>query len=163
MSKNTTMQRLSVPQWPISVLAFWQCMPLSTEIHKNFLTSQKHAVTTSFLCCNSISYTPSYYNLPLLHGLYAKGNVYTSSQADNSPQALPPPHDDGGQNLASQKAVLDTCGQGVETLVTQHCYLVMQSAATHWKLERGMYTGQAEIESKWRLFDISDIFECAIQ
>lgn len=77
-----------------------------------------------------------------LHKLHTKGNRYTSSQADNSPQALPPPHDDGGQDLASQKAVLDTCGQGVETLVTQHCYLVMQSAATHWKLERGMYTGQ---------------------
>lgn len=99
-------------------------------------------MTTYFLCRNTIPYTPCYYHLPLLYRLYAKDNGYTSSQADNSPQALPPPHDDGGQNLASQKAVLDTCGQGVETLVTQHCYLVMQSAATHWKLERGMYTGQ---------------------
>lgn len=69
----------------------------------------------------------------------AKGKGHTSSQADNSPQALPSPHDDGGQNLAPQKAVLDACGQGVETLMTQHCYLVMQSAATHWKLERDVY------------------------
>ncbi|TNN72933.1 hypothetical protein EYF80_016862 [Liparis tanakae] len=61
----------------------------------------------------------------------------TDEKADNSAQAFSPPHDDGGQNLASQKAVLDPCGQGVETLVTQHRYLVMQSAATHWKLEKG--------------------------
>lgn len=70
--------------------------------------------------------------------MHAKVDGYTSSQADNGPQALPPPHDDGGENLASQKAVLDTCGQGVEALVTQHRYLVVQSAATHWELERGV-------------------------
>ncbi len=95
-----------------------------------------------FLCCNTIPYTSCYYNCSFRHRVHAKGEDYTSSQADNSPQALPPPHDDGGQNLASQKAVLDTCGQGVETLVTQHCYLVMQGAAAHWKLERGMCTEQ---------------------
>ena len=87
---------------------------------------------------------------------------YTSSQADNSPQALPLPHDDGGQNLASQKAVLDTCRQGVEPLVTQHRYLVVQSAATHWKLERAMFTGERkywlvlallEMWHIWHLFD----------
>lgn len=79
---------------------------------------------------------------PVCFRLYAKHNVFTSSQADNSPQALSPPHDDGGKNLASQKAVLDARGQGIETLVAQHCYLVMQSAATHWKLKRGMYARQ---------------------
>lgn len=79
---------------------------------------------------------------PLFHRLYVNVNVNTSSQADDSPQAFPLPHDDGSQNLASQKAVLDTCRQGVETLVTQHCYLVMQSAPTHWKLITGMNTGQ---------------------
>lgn len=57
---------------------------------------------------------------------------FTSSKADNIAQALPSPHDDGGQNLSTQKTVLYTCCQGIETLVTQHCYLVMQSAATHW-------------------------------
>lgn len=80
----------------------------------------------------------------------ANGDKYTSSQADNSPQAFPFPHDYGSQNLASQKAVLDTCRQGVETLVTQHCYLVVQSAPTHWKLETGMYTGQDKQNRKER-------------
>lgn len=47
--------------------------------------------------------------LPLFERLYANDNKNTSSQADNSPQAFPFPHDDGSQNLASQKAVLDTC------------------------------------------------------
>ena len=96
--------------------------------------------------CSGNMFSSQFLILPFLppllfHRLYAKGKGYTSSQADNSPKALPPPHDDGGQNLASQKAMLDTCGQGVETLVTQHRDLVMQSTATHWKLERGKYTG----------------------
>lgn len=60
------------------------------------------------------------------------GQGFTSSKADNSPQSLPSSHDDGGQNLPSQKAVLDPGGQGVETLVAQHGYLVVQSAATYW-------------------------------
>lgn len=72
----------------------------------------------------------------------AKSDAHTSSQADNSPEALSSPHDDGGQNLASQKAVLDACCKGVETLVTQHGYLVMQSAAAHRKLDRKMNTRQ---------------------
>lgn len=58
----------------------------------------------------------------------------TSSQADDGAQALPFPHDDGGQNLASQQAVLDACCEGVEPLVTQHGDLVVQSAAAHRKL-----------------------------
>lgn len=60
------------------------------------------------------------------------GCEFTGSKADNGPQALALPHDDGGKNLASKKAVLDPCGQGVEALVTQHCNLVVQSAAAHW-------------------------------
>lgn len=59
----------------------------------------------------------------------------TSSQADDGAQALPFPHDDGGQNLTSQQAVLDARCEGVEPLVTQHGDLVVQSAATHRKLE----------------------------
>lgn len=66
----------------------------------------------------------------------------TGSQADDRPQALPSPHHDGGQDLATQEAVLDPCGQGVEPLVTQHGNLVMQRAATHWELERGTKTRQ---------------------
>lgn len=61
----------------------------------------------------------------------------TGSQADNGPQAVPFPHDDGGQDLAPQEAVLDACRQRVETLVTQHGDLVMQSAASNRKLKRG--------------------------
>lgn len=60
----------------------------------------------------------------------------TGSQADNSPQAVPLPHDDGGQDLAPQEAVLDACRQCVETLVTQHGNLVMQRAASNRKLKR---------------------------
>lgn len=82
--------------------------------------------------CYTIPYIPPFLLLCSLHKLNTKGNGCTSSKADDSPQALPPPHDDCGQNLASQKAVLDPCGQGVEALVTQHCYLVMQCAAAHW-------------------------------
>lgn len=121
-------------------------MPLSTQIHKTSSYHEKVQWQHHFLCCNT-------------------SDGYTSSQADNSPQALPPPHDDGGQNLASQKAVLDTCGQGVETLVTQHRYLVMQSAATHWKLERDVYkTGQAKQKENNLIFgDIQNVFDCAIQ
>lgn len=59
----------------------------------------------------------------------------TSSQADNGPQAVPLPHDDGGQDLAPQEAVLDACRQCVETLVTQHGDLVMQRAAGNRKLQ----------------------------
>lgn len=59
----------------------------------------------------------------------------TSSQADDGAQAFPFPHDDGGQNLASQQAVLDARCEGVEPLVTQHGDLVVQSAATHRKLD----------------------------
>lgn len=66
-----------------------------------------------------------------LHRLHNKGCGFTSSKADDSPQALPLPHDNGGQNLAPEKAVLDPCGQGIETLVAQHRYLVVQSAAAH--------------------------------
>lgn len=43
--------------------------------------------------------------------------AHTRSQADDSSQAFAPPHDDGGQNLASQQTVLDARGQGVEALV----------------------------------------------
>lgn len=56
---------------------------------------------------------------------------FTSSKADDSSQSLPSSHDDGSQNLASQEAVLDAGGQGVETLVAQHGYLVVQSAAAN--------------------------------
>jgi len=138
MSKFTTMQHLLVLQWPSSVLAFWRCHASDYRNPSNVLASWKKC-SEKLICTLQHPYTLSYQQLPLLVCL---GNVYTSSQADNSAQAFSPPHDDGGQNLASQKAVLDTCGQGVETLVTQHRYLVMQSAATHWKLEKGMYTEQ---------------------
>lgn len=60
----------------------------------------------------------------------------TSSQADNGPQAVPFPHDDGGQDLAPQEAVLDACRQCVEALVTQHGDLVMQSASSNRKLKK---------------------------
>lgn len=60
----------------------------------------------------------------------------TSAQADDGAQAFPFPHDDGGQNLASEQAVLDARCEGVEPLVTQHGDLVVQSAATHRKLDR---------------------------
>lgn len=60
----------------------------------------------------------------------------TSSQADDGAQALPFPHDDGGQNLAPQQAVLDARCESVEPLVTQHGDLVVQSAAAHRKLGR---------------------------
>lgn len=60
----------------------------------------------------------------------------TSSQADDGAQALPFPHDDGGQDLAPQQAVLDARCEGVEPLVTQHGDLVVQSAATNRKLGR---------------------------
>lgn len=68
----------------------------------------------------------------------------TSSQANNGPQAVPFPHDDGGQDLASQEAVLDACRQRVETLVTQHGDLVMQSAASNRKLKRNKKSTFAE-------------------
>lgn len=129
MSKIPTMQRLSVLQWPISAL--WQYMPLSTKSqqtkHHEKLQRQRQWIV---FCRYTIPQTS--HTCRSFHWLYAKVKGYTSSKADNRPQALPPPHDDGGQNLASQKAVLDTCGQGIETLVTQHCYLIMQSAAAHW-------------------------------
>lgn len=65
-----------------------------------------------------------------------RGRGRTGSQADDGSQALPPPHDDGGEDLASQEAVLDTGGQGVEALVTQHGDLVVQCAAADWKLRK---------------------------
>lgn len=68
----------------------------------------------------------------------------TSSQADNGPQAVPLPHDDGGQDLAPQEAVLDACRQCVETLVTQHGDLVMQRAASNRKLNGGRKSTVAE-------------------
>lgn len=60
----------------------------------------------------------------------------TSAQADHGPQAVSLPHDDGGQDLASQQAVLDAVGEGVESLVAQHGDLVVHGAAAHRELRR---------------------------
>lgn len=75
-------------------------MTLSIEIHN----TKQNAGAAHFVHFLLLSVLP----LPFQR-LYANNNRNTSSQADNSPQAFPLPHDDGSQNLASQKAVLDTC------------------------------------------------------
>lgn len=139
MSTNTTIQCLSVLQRPSSA-SDTASLRVQKSIKPFFHCGGKKNPKQHIFCCSTISSAVCEHFL-LLQRFCAKGNENTSAQADDSPQALPSPHDDGGQDLAPQKAVLDACGQGVEALVTQHRYLVVQSAATHWKLEGRMYIG----------------------
>lgn len=68
----------------------------------------------------------------------------TCSQADHGPQPFPPLHDDGGEDLPSQKTVLYACGEGVEALVTQHGDLVMDCPTTQWQLDTETITGYGQ-------------------
>lgn len=64
--------------------------------------------------------------------------VHTCPDADHHSQALVPfPHDDGGQDLPPEQAVLDARSEGVEALMAQHSQLIVEGAATHRELEQG--------------------------
>lgn len=66
-----------------------------------------------------------------------KQAALTRPDADHDAQALlPSPHDDGGQDLAAEQAVLDAGGEGVEALVAQHGDLVVQGASADGELQR---------------------------
>lgn len=67
-----------------------------------------------------------------------EGADRTRADADHHSQALvAPAHDDGGQDLPPEQAVLDASGEGVEALVAQHGQLVVQGAAAHRELQTG--------------------------
>lgn len=67
-----------------------------------------------------------------------EGADRTRSDADHHSQALgPSAHDDGGQDLPPEQAVLDASGEGVEALVAQHGQLVVQGAAADGELQPG--------------------------
>lgn len=43
-------------------------------------------------------------------------------------------HNDGSQDLPAKQGGLKTVGEGIEAPVAQHRYLVMEGAASEWKL-----------------------------
>lgn len=66
--------------------------------------------------------------------------VCTRPQADNCAETVRSfPHHDGGENLSTQKAVLDACCEGIKALMAQHGDLIVHRTAGYWQLKQKLF------------------------